>query len=144
MIEMNSLIAITLIAIICGIFLGIRAMVNDTFESLWKSASLIGKVFTCIYVVISLPGIIIYLLALFISSLFDGIRTLAFPRKYSNYRIKIVYDKNLYEVLKENKIYFEHWGQCNLESSVIVFLWKKDYEKALKLIPDLKDRIADY
>lgn len=139
---MNSIIAITLIVTICGMFLGINAMHNNTFESLWKSASLIGKVFTCIYAVISLPGIILYMLSTFILSLFEKIRDLAFPRK-SGYTVRIVYDKDIYNALKENKIYCEHWGQA-LESSVIVFLWKKDYEKALKLFPDLKDRIADY
>lgn len=139
---MNSIIAITIIVTICGILLGINAMHNNTFESLWKSASLIGKVFTCIYVVISLPGIIVYMLVTFIISLFEKIRDLAFPRK-SGYMVRIIYDKDIYNELKKNKIYCEHWGQMNLESSVIVFLWKKDYEKALKLFPDLKDRIVE-
>lgn len=129
------------IVLIMTIFLGIRSMYYGIYESMWGSASFFGKVFTCVYVVISMPGILVYMLILFAISLFEWVRNLLFPRK-SGYVLKIAYDKNLYETLKENKIYCEHWGQMHLESSVIVFLWKKDYEKALKLFPDLQDRIA--
>ena len=74
----------------------------------------------------------------FIALLYQRIYDLAFPRR-AGYRAKIKYEPRVYRALKENKIYCEHWGQINLETSVIVFLWKKDYEKALKLFPELQD-----
>lgn len=128
--------------LIVGICLGIHAMHFEIFDDMWQSASFFGKVISCIYATVSLPGIIVYILGLCIISLFVLLHDLAFPRK-SGYTLKVAYDKKLYEALKENKIYCEHWGQINLETSVLVFLWKRDYEKALKLFPDLQDRIVE-
>lgn len=55
--------------------------------------------------------------------------------------MKVSYDQELYESLKLNKIYCENWGQMNPDTSVIVFLWEKDYKKALKLFTELQHRL---
>ena len=115
---------------------GIHEMWNEKFVDMWESANFFGRVITCVYAAILLPGIIVYGMGNILLTIYTRIHNLVFPRK-SGYTVKIPYDEKLYRALQANNVYCEHWGQCWLESSVIVFLWKKDYEKALKLFPDI-------
>lgn len=127
--------------LIVTICLGLFAINRGMFEDMWSSSSFFGKIFTCVCVVISLPAIVIHAFISLCILLYDMICDLLFPRK-SGYRLKVLYDKDMYATLKENKIYCEHWGQACLETSVIVFLWDKDYKKALKILPELQGRIV--
>lgn len=115
---------------------GIHEMWNEKFVDMWESANFFGRVITCVYAAILLPGIIVYGMGNILLTIYTRIHNLVFPRK-SGYTVRIPYDEEVYRALKENHIYCEHWGQACLKSSVIVFLWKKDYEKALKLFPDI-------
>lgn len=130
--------------IIISIFLititfGLYAIETGKFEDMWWSSNFLGKIFTCMCIVISFPAFIIHVIIYFPSWLHD----LMFPRK-AGYTLKVLYDKDVYTTLKENKIYCEHWGQACLENSVIVFLCEKDFKKALNILPELQDRIVTY
>lgn len=133
---------IIVIILFFSAIIGLFAMADKTYNDLWKAASLPGKIFTGMCIIITLPGIIVYMIFSFMLSSFYWLYDLLFPRK-SGYRMKVSYDQELYESLKLNKIYCEHWGQMNPDTSVIVFLWEKDYKKALKLFPELQHRVIN-
>ncbi len=137
---MNKLILMSIVIVI--ISCGLVAINKGTFENMWSSSGLPGKIFTCVCVVISLPAIIIHMVISYCILQCEKIHDFLLPRK-AGYTLKVSYDKDIYETLKENKIYCEHWGQLCLETSTIVFLWEKDYKKALKICPTLQDRIIE-
>ena len=117
--------------------IALSAIENEKFKDMWWSSNFFGKIFTCICIVISFPAFIIHVFI----NLFCWLHDFMFPRN-AGYTLKVSYDKDIYTALKENKIYCEHWGQACLETSVIVFLWEKDFKKALKILPELQDRIV--
>lgn len=127
--------------LIVAICFELYAINTGIFEDMWSSSSFLGKIFTGICIVVSLPAFIIYMFISIGILLYYTIHDLLFPRK-AGYILKVSYDKDMYATLKENKIYCEHWGQACLETSVIVFLWEKDYKKALKILPELQNRIV--
>lgn len=111
----------------------------DGFRDLWKAGNIAGKFITILLILVLSPGVIFYFITHLLVACLFGIRDFLFPRK-SGYRMKIPYNAETYKALQDKKIYCEHWGQIDISSSVIVFLCKADWEKALKHFPELTQK----
>ena len=135
---LENVIKALIILSTCG---GILVCHNGTLGDLWEAGNIGGKIFTVLLAIISFPGLVVYYAFNFLSFIFYLLKDFLFPRK-SGYQMKIPYDQATFEALQAKKIYFERWGR-NTPRDCIVFLCKKDWEKALKYFPELESKIKD-
>ena len=126
-----------------SILFGFFAMAEDIYSDMWDAGNIAGKIVTTLLIILSLPGILVYFITGFLVEVFAFVKDLLFPRA-SGYTMKVSYDEETYTALKSAKIYCEHWGQMDIQSSVIVFLCKSDWKKALKLFPELESKVKKY
>ena len=126
-----------------AILFGPFAMAEGIYSDMWDAGNIAGKIVTILLVILSLPGILVYFVIVFLGASFSFIKDLLFPRA-SGYTMKVPYDEETYKSLQNAKIYCEHWGQIDIPSSKIVFLCKSDWKKALKLFPELESKVKKY